>query len=106
MLLVQAGDEVIMPSFTFPSTANAFVLRGAIPVFVDIRADTFNIDEHLIEAAVTKRTRVIVPVHHAGVGCEMDVVRDLGARHRLQVVEDAGQGYLAQWNGRALGSIG
>lgn len=106
MLLVQAGDEVIMPSFTFPSTANAFVLRGAVPVFVDIREDTFNIDEGLIEAAVTKQTRAIVPVHYAGVGCEMDAIMQVAARHRLEVVEDAAQGYLAEWDGRALGSIG
>ena len=106
MLVVQPGDEVIMPSFTFVSTANAFVLRGATPVFIDIRADTLNMDERLIEAAITKRTRAMVPVHYAGVGCEMDVIMDVAARHQLAVVEDAAQGYLAQWNGRALGSIG
>src|SRR5215218_2318529 len=101
MLLVQAGDEVIIPSFTFVSTANAFVLRGATPVFIDIRADTLNMDERLIDAAITKRTRAIVPVHYAGVGCEMDMIMERAARHRLSVVEDAAQGYLAQWNGRA-----
>jgi dTDP-4-amino-4,6-dideoxygalactose transaminase len=106
MLLVQAGDEVIMPSFTFVSTANAFVLRGATPVFIDVRPDTLNINERLIEAAITERTRAIAPVHYAGVGCEMDVIMDIAARHQLAVVEDAAQGYLAQWNGRALGSIG
>lgn len=106
MLLVQAGDEVIMPSFTFVSTANAFVLRGATPVFVDIRADTLNMDERLIEGAITERTRAIVPVHYAGVGCEMDVIMEIAARHGLPVVEDAAQGCLARWNGRALGSIG
>jgi dTDP-4-amino-4,6-dideoxygalactose transaminase len=106
MLLVQRGDEVIMPSFTFVSTANAFVLRDATPVFIDIRADTLNMDERLIEAAITERTRAIVPVHYAGVGCEMDAIMEVAARHQLVVVEDAAQGYLAQWNGRALGSIG
>ena len=106
MLLVQAGDEVMMPSFTFPSTANAFVLRGAVPVFIDIRADTLNIDERLIEAAITERTRAIVPVHYAGVGCEMEAIMGIAARHRLAVVEDAAQGYLSEWNGRALGTIG
>jgi dTDP-4-amino-4,6-dideoxygalactose transaminase len=107
MLVVQqAGDEVIMPSWTFVSTANAFVLRGATPVFVDVRPDTLNIDERLIEGAITERTRAIVPVHYAGVGCEMDVIIDIAARHQLAIVEDAAQGYLAAWNGRALGSIG
>ena len=106
MLLVQAGDEVLVPSFTFPSTANAFVLRGAVPVFIDIRADTLNIDARLIEASITERTRAIVPVHYAGVGCEMEVIMNIAARHRLAVVEDAAQGYLSEWNGRALGTIG
>jgi dTDP-4-amino-4,6-dideoxygalactose transaminase len=105
-LLVQAGDEIIMPSFTFVSTANAFVLRGATPVFVDIRADTLNMDEHLIEAAITERTRAIVPVHYAGVACEMDFIMEIAARHQLSVIEDAAQGCLARWNGRPLGSIG
>lgn len=100
------GDEVIMPSFTFVSTANAFVLRGAVPVFVDIRRDTLNLDETLIEAAVTPRTRAIVPVHYAGVACEMDAIMAIAARHGLVVVEDAAQGILAEHNGRKLGAIG
>ena len=100
------GDEVIMPSFTFVSTANAFVLRGAVPVFVDIRRDTLNLDETLVEAAVTARTRAIVPVHYAGVACEMDKIMALAARHSLIVVEDAAQGILAEHNGRKLGAIG
>jgi dTDP-4-amino-4,6-dideoxygalactose transaminase len=106
MLLVQPGDEVIMPSFTFVSTANAFVLRGAVPVFVDVRADTLNIDETQIEAAIGPKTRVVVPVHYAGVGCQMDVITALSAKHGLAVVEDAAQGYLANWKGKALGSFG
>src|SRR6185503_6665149 len=89
---IQPGDEVIMPSFTFVSTANAFVLRGGIPVFVDIRPDTLNIDETLIEAAITPRTRAICVVHYAGVGCEMDAILEIAARHRLLVIEDAAQG--------------
>lgn len=100
------GDEVIMPSFTFVSTANAFVLRGAVPVFVDIRADTLNIDEKLIEAAITPRTRAIVPVHYAGVACEMDVIMDIARRHHLIVIEDAAQGIMSTYKGRPLGSIG
>jgi len=100
------GDEVIMPSFTFVSTANAFVLRGAVPVFVDIRRDTLNLDETLIEAAVTPRTRAIVPVHYAGVACEMDAIMAIAARHGLVVVEDAAQGILAEHDGRKLGAIG
>lgn len=100
------GDEVIMPSFTFVSTANAFVLRGAVPVFVDIRADTLNIDETLIEAAITPRTRAICVVHYAGVGCEMDAVVAIAARHELLVIEDAAQGIMSEYKGRALGSIG
>lgn len=100
------GDEVIMPSFTFVSTANAFVLRGAVPVFVDVRRDTLNLDETLIEAAVTPRTRAIVPVHYAGVACEMDEIMALAARHALIVVEDAAQGILAEYKGRKLGAIG
>jgi dTDP-4-amino-4,6-dideoxygalactose transaminase len=103
---VGPGDEVIMPSFTFVSTANAFVLRGAVPVFVDIRPDTLNLDERLIEAAVTKRTRAVVPVHYAGVACEMDEIVHLSARHGLVVVEDAAQGILAEYKGRRLGAIG
>lgn len=100
------GDEVIMPSYTFVSTANAFVLRGAVPVFVDIRADTLNIDETKIEAAITSRTRAIVPVHYAGVGCEMDVIMDIARRHNLIVIEDAAQGIMSSYKGRVLGSIG
>ncbi|MDA9889185.1 aminotransferase class I/II-fold pyridoxal phosphate-dependent enzyme [Synechococcus sp. AH-224-G16] len=89
---IQPGDEVIMPSYTFVSTANAFVLRGGVPVFVDIREDTLNIDERLIEAAITPRTKAIVPVHYAGVGCEMDAIMDIARRHSLLVIEDAAQG--------------
>jgi dTDP-4-amino-4,6-dideoxygalactose transaminase len=100
------GDEIIMPSFTFVSTANAFVLRGARPVFVDIRPDTLNIDEALIEAAVTERTRAIVPVHYGGVACDMDAIMDIARRHDLVVIEDAAQGFLAGFRGRPLGSIG
>jgi dTDP-4-amino-4,6-dideoxygalactose transaminase len=103
---VEPGDEVIMPSFTFVSTANAFVLRGAVPVFVDIRPDTLNIDETKVEAAITPRTRAIVPVHYAGVGCEMDLLCDIAARHRILVIEDAAQGLMARYRGRPLGSIG
>lgn len=100
------GDEVIMPSYTFVSTANAFVLRGAIPVFVDVRPDTMNIDETRIEAAITPRTRAIVPVHYAGVACEMDTIMDIAQRHNLIVIEDAAQGIMSTYKGRALGSIG
>jgi len=100
------GDEVIMPSYTFTSTANAVVLRGATPVFVDIRDDTLNIDERLIEAAVTPRTRAITVVHYAGVGCEMDAVLAIAARHRLVVVEDAAQAICARWRGQPLGRQG
>jgi dTDP-4-amino-4,6-dideoxygalactose transaminase len=100
------GDEVIMPSFTFVSTANAFVLRGAVPVFVDIRRDTLNVDETLIEAAITPRTRAICVVHYAGVGCEMDAISEIAARHRLLVIEDAAQGILSTYRGRPLGSLG
>lgn len=103
---IQPGDEVIMPSYTFVSTANAFVLRGGIPVFVDIRPDTLNIDESKIEAAITPRTRAIVPVHYAGVGCEMDAIMDIAHRHGLLVIEDAAQGIMSTYGGRALGSIG
>jgi dTDP-4-amino-4,6-dideoxygalactose transaminase len=103
---VQPGDEVIMPSYTFVSTANAFVRLGAVPVFVDIRRDTLNIDENLIEAAITERTRVIVPVHYAGVACEMDRVMAIAARHELLVIEDAAQGIMSSYRGRPLGSIG
>ena len=100
------GDEIIMPSFTFVSTANAFVLRGARPVFVDIRPDTLNIDETLIEAAITDRTRAIVPVHYGGVACDMDAIMDIAQRHNLVVIEDAAQGFLAAYRSRPLGSIG
>ena len=103
---VGPGDEVILPSFTFVSTANAFVLRGATLVFTDIRPDTQNIDEKLIEDAITDRTKVIVPVHYAGVGCEMDTIMDIAKRHDLLVVEDAAQGVMSTYKGRALGSIG
>jgi len=103
---LQPGDEVIMPSYTFVSTANAFVLRGAVPVFIDIRADTLNMDEMLIEAAITAKTRAIVPVHYAGVGCEMDAICAIARRHNLLVIEDAAQGIMSTYKGRPLGSIG
>ena len=103
---LRPGDEVIMPSYTFVSTANAFVMRGAVPVFVDIRADTLNIDERKIEAAITPRTKVILPVHYAGVACEMDTIMDIARRHHLLVVEDAAQGIMSTYKGRALGTIG
>lgn len=103
---VKPGDEVIMPSFTFVSTANAFVLRGVKPVFVDIRSDTLNIDEAQIETAITHRTRAIVPVHYAGVSCEMDAIMDTARRNNLLVIEDAAQGIMARYKGRPLGSIG
>lgn len=103
---IQPGDEVIMPSYTFVSTANAFVLRGAKIVFVDIRPDTMNIDENLIESAITDKTKAIVPVHYAGVSCEMDTICDIAKRHNLLVVEDAAQGVMSYYKGRGLGSIG
>lgn len=103
---IKPGDEVILPSFTFVSTANAFVLRGAKLVFVDIRPDTQNIDEKLIEDAITDKTKAIAPVHYAGVGCEMDTIMDIAKRHNLIVVEDAAQGVMSTYKGRALGSIG
>ncbi len=103
---IQPGDEVIMPSFTFVSTADAFVLRGAKVVFVDIRPDTMNIDETKIEAAITKKTKAIVPVHYAGVSCEMDTIMDIARRHNLWVVEDAAQGVMSKYKGKALGTIG
>ena len=106
LLDIQPGDEIIMPSYTFVSTANAFVLRGGIPVFVDIREDTLNLDERLIEAAITPRTKAIVPVHYAGVACEMDTIMAIAKRHGLKVVEDAAQGVMSSYKGRALGSIG
>ena len=103
---VAAGDEVIMPSFTFVSTANAFVLRGAVPVFVDIRPDTLNIDEEQIEAAITPRTKAIAVVHYAGVSCEMDRIAEIAERHGLRIVEDAAQGLMARYKGRPLGAMG
>ncbi|SDH61857.1 dTDP-4-amino-4,6-dideoxygalactose transaminase [Pseudobutyrivibrio sp. 49] len=103
---IQPGDEVIMPSFTFVSTADAFVLRGAKVVFVDIRPDTMNIDENKIEAAITDKTKAIVPVHYAGVACEMDKIMDIARRHNLWVVEDAAQGVMSTYKGKALGTIG
>lgn len=103
---LEPGDQVIMPSYTFVSTANAFVLRGAVPVFVDIKPDTLNIDERLIEEAITSRTRAIVVVHYAGVPCEMDTIMDIARRHGLMVIEDAAQGCLSSYRGRALGTIG
>ncbi|MAC34678.1 MULTISPECIES: dTDP-4-amino-4,6-dideoxygalactose transaminase [Idiomarina] len=103
---VKPGDEVIMPSYTFVSTANAFVLRGAKIVFVDVRPDTMNIDETLIESAITEKTKAIIPVHYAGVGCEMDVIMDVANRHGLFVVEDAAQGMMSSYKGKALGTIG
>jgi dTDP-4-amino-4,6-dideoxygalactose transaminase len=103
---IQPGDEVIMPSYTFVSTANAFVLRGGIPVFVDIRLDTLNIDETKIEAAITSKTKAIVPVHYAGVSCDMDAIMAIANRHNLIVIEDAAQAILSTYKGRPLGSIG
>jgi dTDP-4-amino-4,6-dideoxygalactose transaminase len=103
---VQPGDEVILPSFTFTSTANAFVLRGAIPVFVDVRPDTLNLDETRLEAAITPRTRAIVPVHYAGVPCNMEKILDVAERHNLVVIEDAAQAILSTYRGRAAGSLG
>ena len=103
---IAPGDEVIMPSYTFVSTANAFVLRSAVPVFVDIRPDTLNIDETKIEAAITEKTRAIVPVHYAGVGCEMDPIMDLADRYGLYVIEDAAQGFAARYKEQALGAMG
>ena len=106
LLNIKVGDEVIMPAYTFVSTANAFVLRGAKIVFVDIRPDTMNIDEKLIEQAITSNTKAIVPVHYAGVACEMDTIMDIAKRHNLYVVEDAAQGVMAKYKGKALGTIG
>ena len=103
---IKPGDEVIMSSFTFVSTADAFVLRGAKIVFVDIRPDTMNIDEKLIEAAITEKTKAIVPVHYAGVACEMDTIMDIAKRHNLIVVEDAAQGVMSEYKGQPLGTIG
>lgn len=106
LLDIKPGDEVIMPSFTFVSTADAFVLRGAKAVFVDIRPDTMNINEELIEDAITDRTKAIVPVHYAGVACEMDRIMEIAAKHGLAVVEDAAQGVMSSYKGKALGTIG
>ena len=103
---IQPGDEVIMPAYTFVSTADAFVLRGAVPVFVDIRPDTMNIDENLIEAAITEKTIAIVPVHYAGVSCEMDKIMELAKKYNLVVIEDAAQGVMSTYKGKALGTIG
>lgn len=103
---LQPGDEVILPSFTFSSTANSFVLAGATLVFVDIRPDTMNIDEKKIEAAITEKTKVICPVHYAGVACEMDTIMEIARRHNLLVVEDAAQGVMSTYKGKALGTIG
>lgn len=103
---VKEGDEVIMPAYTFVSTADAFVLRGATPVFVDIRPDTMNMDENLIEDAITDRTKVIVPVHYAGVACEMDKIMEIAERYNLTVIEDAAQGIMSSYKGKPLGAIG
>lgn len=103
---IQPGDEVIMPSYTFVSTANAFVLRGGVPVFVDIRPDTLNIDETKIEAAITTRTKAIAPVHYAGVACGMDAIMDIAQRHKLLVIEDAAHGIMSTYKGKPLGTIG
>lgn len=103
---IQPGDEVIMPAYTFVSTADAFVLRGGVPVFVDIRPDTMNIDETKIEAAITEKTKAIAPVHYAGVACEMDTIMDIANRHHLIVIEDAAQGIMSTYKGKALGTFG
>ena len=103
---IEPGDEIIMPSYTFVSTANSFVLRGGVPVFIDIRPDTLNINENMIEAALTARTRAILPVHYAGISCEMDIIMDIAGRHNLFVIEDAAQGIMSTYKGRPLGSIG
>ncbi len=100
------GDEVILPSYTFVSTADAFVMRGGVPVFVDIRPDTMNIDEKLIEEAITDKTKAIAPVHYAGIGCEMDVIMDIARKHNLYVIEDAAQGIMSTYKGKALGTFG
>ncbi|KYL36917.1 dTDP-4-amino-4,6-dideoxygalactose transaminase [Pseudoalteromonas tetraodonis] len=106
LINIKPGDEVIMPSYTFVSTANAFVLRGAKIVFVDIRKDTMNIDESLIEHAITNKTKAIVPVHYAGVACEMDVIMSIANKYNLYVIEDAAQGVMSKYKGKALGTIG
>lgn len=106
LLDAKPGDEVIMPSFTFVSTANAFVLRGLVPVFVDIRPDTLNLDENLVEAAITEKTRAIVPVHYAGVGCNMEKLKEIAKKHNLYLFEDAAQGFSSTYKGQPLGTIG
>lgn len=106
LINIQPGDEIIMPSFTFVSTANAFVLRGGVPVFVDIRPDTLNIDESKIEAAITEKTKAVVPVHYAGVACDMDKINTIAQKHNLYVIEDSAQGLMAEYKGMPLGSIG
>ena len=106
LINIQPGDEIIMPSYTFVSSANAFVLRGGIPVFIDIREDTLNIDETLIEQAITKKTKAIVPVHYAGVSCEMDTIMGIAKQYNLLVIEDAAQAIMSQYKGKPLGSIG
>lgn len=106
LLDIKPGDEIIMPSYTFVSTANAFVLRGGVAVFVDVREDTLNLDEKLIEAAITQRTRAILPVHYAGVGCEMDAIIAIARKHGLKVIEDAAQGIMSSYKGLPLGGIG
>ncbi len=103
---IKPGDEVILPAYTFVSTADAFVLRGAVPVFVDIRPDTMNIDENLIEAAITDKTKAIAPVHYAGVSCEMDKIMEIAEKYHLTVIEDAAQGIMSSYKGRALGTFG
>src|SRR5579872_4252456 len=106
LLDIQPGDEVIVPAFTFVSTVNAFVLRGARPVFCDIRPDTLNLDERQVEACITERTRAIVPVHYAGVGCEMDTLMEMARGHGVRVVEDNAHGLFARYKGRYLGTFG
>src|SRR5947209_3615874 len=106
LLDIKTGDEVIVPSFTFPSTVNAFVLRGAVPVFADIRPDTLNIDEQKIEALITPQTRAIVVVHYAGVACEMDTIQEIASRHHLSIVEDNAHGVFGRYKARYLGSFG
>jgi dTDP-4-amino-4,6-dideoxygalactose transaminase len=106
LLRIQSGDEVVVPAFTFVSTANAFVLRGARPVFCDIRADTLNIDETLIEEKITSRTKAIIAVHYAGVGCEMDAILDIGRRHGIEVIEDNAHGLFGKFKGKYLGTLG
>ena len=106
LLDIQEGDEIIMPSYTFVSTANAFVLRGAKIVFIDIRSDTLNINEQLIESAITKKTKAIVPVHYAGVGCEMDTIMAIAHKYNIVVIEDAAQGMMSRYKGKSLGTIG